>query len=253
MALWDVEPVFSFTFDVDWASEAVMKYSHKRVVGNEFEVTYFNTHPSPFLDSLASSGRIRMLIHPNFLPGSSHGASAEEVMDYCKKLVPDADGFRTHRYYEVNDVIDQFARRGFKYYSNHCTRCETHLRPLWHRSGMLSLPIFFEDGAFLYAGSGLDFEKLRPRLEAPGLKIINLHPAHMALNTPDFAYMRRIKDNLPREEWATVSLDQVRHLENRGYGIRNVVQELVEFAIKGSHPILSLHDVYDAHVSGEPA
>ena len=140
---WTYEPIFCFTSDVDWASEQVLSESHSVSSGKSLGISYFNTHPSAYLDSLAKTGEVRQLIHPNFLPNSSHGNSFEEVMAYCAELVPDADGFRTHRYFEVNDILDEYARRGFKFFSNHCTRCEPDLTPFHHRSGLVSIPIFF--------------------------------------------------------------------------------------------------------------
>ena len=143
---WDKEPVFCFTSDIDWASESIIEYSHNVLSGNDLKLTYFVTHSSPFLKDLNEQNKVRLLIHPNFLPDSSHGNSFTEVIDYCLNLVPNADGFRSHRYFEVNDIMDDLEKRGFRFVSNHCTRCETHIKPLIHRSGLLSIPIFLEDG-----------------------------------------------------------------------------------------------------------
>src|SRR3990167_3805264 len=147
MHIWEEEPVFCFTSDIDWASEACIEYSHNIIFGNELKLSYFN-------------------IHPNFLPDSSHGLSFKEVIDYCENLVPTADGFRSHRYFEVNDIMDDFAKRGFKFASNHCTRCETYIKPLVHRSGLLSIPIFFEDGGYLLMDPSLNFNHIVPRLRS---------------------------------------------------------------------------------------
>lgn len=245
MALWHRRPVFCFTSDVDWASEAVIAYSHSCVGGDDLKLTYFSTHPSLFLDRCRESGRARILIHPNFLPGSSHGDTYDEVIEYCQTLVSDADGFRTHRYFESNDILDEFARRGFKFFSNHCTRCETHLRPLCHRSGMTSIPIFLEDGGYLLMDPTLQFDALRERLEAPGLKLINFHPTHMAFNTPSFAYTREIKDRYSREEWNSLSSTQIRDLEHKEDGVRTTIQRIIDHIHRRKHSVLSIHEVYE--------
>ena len=65
---WTEDPIFCFTSDVDWASEEVLEYSHKALSGENLNITYFNTHPSSFINNLAKSGEVRQLIHPNFLP-----------------------------------------------------------------------------------------------------------------------------------------------------------------------------------------
>jgi hypothetical protein len=248
-AEWENEPVFCFTSDIDWASEATIEYSHKLLSASDLGLTYFNTHPSAYLDTLRAENKIKMLIHPNFLPDSSHGNSFAEVMDYCKKLVPEADGFRSHRYFEVNDIMDEFFARKFKFVSNICTRCEENLHPFFHRSGLVSIPIFLEDGGYLLTDKELNFSKLLTRLSSPGLKVINFHPAHMAFNTPNFAYTRSVKDRLSRDAWNNMSLSDIKSVEYQGLGIRNVIQSIIEFAMKRRHKILSMHQIYDAFVA----
>ena len=249
MKPWHRHPVFCFTSDIDWASEAVIEYSHNCVGGDDLKLTYFATHPSRFIDHCQENGRARILIHPNFLPDSSHGGTYDAVMNYCRDLVPDADGFRCHRYFESNDIHDEFARRGFKFFSNHCTQSETHLRPLRHRSGMVSIPIFLEDGGYLLMDPTLQFEALREQLEAPGLKVINFHPAHMAINTPNFSYMRKIKNSLGREDWVSLSTSQIRELECKEDGVRNAIQRIAEHAHNGKYLILSMHEIYEQAIS----
>lgn len=245
---WDEQPVFCFSSDIDWASEEVIKFSHDILLADNLYMTYFNTHPSHFMAELCAAGRARVLIHPNFLPDSSQGSSFQDVIEYCIALAPQADGFRSHRYFEVNDIMDEFAQRQFKFVSNHCTRCETNLRPLMHRSGMVSIPIFLEDGGYLLMDTTLDFNALKPLLEAPGLKVINFHPAHMAFNTPNFAYTRKIKDSVSRESWNNLSASEIQRLEYNGFGVRNTIQSITEFVYQRNYPVYSMHDIYETYV-----
>ena len=248
---WEEEPVFCFTSDIDWSSESLIKYSHDILSGDDLKITYFITHSSPFLNELNASNKIDLLIHPNFLPNSSHGDSFKEVIDYCMNLVPNADGFRSHRYFEVNDIMDDFAKRGFRFVSNHCTRCETNIKPLKHRSGLLSIPIFLEDGGYLIMDPTLNFDYLIPRLKSPGLKVINFHPAHMAFNTPNFAYTRSIKDSFSREIWGNLGLSQLQKLENREQlGVRKTIQQIIEFASSNDYKVLSMREIYHEHQTG---
>lgn len=246
---WENEPVFCFTSDIDWASEATIQYSHELVANDAIKITYFNTHPSPYLTQLAEKQLIKLLIHPNFLPDSSHGNSFKEVIDYCLGLVPESDGFRSHRYFEVNDIMDDFAGRNFKFVSNICTRCEVGLKPFYHRSGLVSIPIFLEDGGYLLMDKTLNFERLISALSAPGLKVINFHPAHMAFNTPDFAYTRRIKDTMSRSAWNNMSHDDIKKIKHKGVGIGTIVQQIFNFALKQNHKILTMHEIHDLYVN----
>ena len=248
---WVEEPDFCFTSDIDWSSESIIKYSHDILSGDDLKLTYFITHSSPFLNELNASNKIDLLIHPNFLPNSSHGDSFKEVIDYCMNLVPNADGFRSHRYFEVNDIMDDFAKRGFRFVSNHCTRCETNIKPLKHRSGLQSIPIFLEDGGYLIMDPTLNFDNLIPRLKSPGLKVINFHPAHMAFNTPNFAYTRSIKDSFSREIWGNLGLSQLQKLENREQlGVRKTIQQIIEFASSNDYKVLSMREIYHEHQTG---
>ncbi len=247
MFSWSTKPVFCFTSDIDWASETTIAFSHRVVSGDQLKLTYFNTHPSHYLTQLEKENRIRLLIHPNFLPDSSHGKTFSEVMEYCLQLAPTADGFRCHRYFEVNDIMDEYVKRGFKFVSNHCTRCEPHIQPLWHRSGLLSLPIFFEDGGYLLMDPTLNFDQLRQRLGTPGLKIINFHPAHMAFNTPDFQYTRKIKDSISREAWNNLSAQDLQTIAYQGHGIRTIVQKIIAYAIENRCAVFSLHEIYEEY------
>lgn len=245
---WDTEPVFCFTSDIDWASEATIRYSHELVATDVIQITYFNTHPSPYLTQLHERQLIKLLVHPNFLPDSSHGNGFKEVIDYCLRLVPTADGFRSHRYFEVNDIMDDLASRNFKFVSNICTRCEVGLRPFYHRSGLVSIPIFLEDGGYLMMDKTLNFDRLIPALSAPGLKVINFHPAHMAFNTPDFAYTRSVKDRLSRSAWNNMSQGDIEKIEHKGIGIRTIIQQIFNYAIQKKHKILTMHEICDLYV-----
>jgi hypothetical protein len=245
---WDKEPVFCFTSDIDWASESIIEYSHNVLSGNDLKLTYFVTHSSPFLNDLNEQNKVRLLIHPNFLPDSSHGNSFTEVIDYCLNLVPNADGFRSHRYFEVNDIMDDLEKRGFRFVSNHCTRCETHIKPLIHRSGLLSIPIFLEDGGYLLMDPDLNFNNLIPKLRSPGLKVINFHPAHMAFNTPDFDYTRSIKDSMSRESWNNLDKSDLQNLENKQkLGIRTIIQQVIDFAFDNKCKVSSMNEIYQEH------
>ena len=137
-----------------------------------------------------------------------------------------------HRYFEVNDIFDIFSKLGFKYFSNFCTRCEENLKPILHRSGLLSIPIFFEDGGFLLMDPSLNFNNFLKRFSKPGLKVINFHPAHVCFNTPNFGYTRKIKDSVSREEWNNLSRENLKKIEYNQYGIRNFLEKIIEHTQK---------------------
>ena len=242
--IWEEEPVVCFTSDIDWASEDMIKRTFELLDLKFKKITIFNTHKSNELEVKEKNKEIDMLIHPNFLPNSSHGDSFEEVIENCLKFCPDAKGFRSHRYFEVNDIFEIFSKLGFKYFSNFCTRCENNLKPNLHRSGLLSIPIFFEDGGFLLMDPDLNFNNFQENFSRPGLKVINFHPAHICFNTPSFLYTRKIKDSVSREEWNNLSKKNLKRIEYGKFGIRNFIENIIEYSQKKNMKIVSLKEIF---------
>ena len=56
----------------------------------------FATHKSTLIDSLAASGAVEVGLHPNFLPGSTHGRDLKSVIAHVCELYPRARCFRSH-------------------------------------------------------------------------------------------------------------------------------------------------------------
>lgn len=249
---WEFEPVFCLTSDIDWASEEVIKYSHRLISEFRVPITYFITHPSPYISALVDSGDVDVGIHPNFLGGSSQGSTFEEVINYCVKLAPEAKGFRCHKYFEVDDTNDALFERGFRYDSNLCTLLEPGLRPFVHRSRLVRFPIFFEDGA--YVKYGLPFDPhfvVNKLMSAPGIYIFNVHPIHIALNTPDFAYTRSVKDSLSQSEYRQIDEDKLRKLRNSKAGIGSMLLEILEIVKTLGVATKSLEQLYAEYHNDE--
>lgn len=242
--------VFCFTSDIDWAGEYAIEKTVEMFGGFGIRPTMFLTHDSPAANAFIRSGAVDAGIHPNFLPGSSQGGSFGEVIDFCMKLLPGARCYRSHRYFEVNDIMESLAKRGIAYTSNVCTMLED-ARPFVNRSAMVSFPIFMEDGAYLLNGCPLDFGAAKKYFEGPGLKVINLHPMHLMLNTPHFKYTRDIKDRLSRREWLNLDDAAIAKLGNAGRGIADFAKALCEYAA-GNCETKSLGELYDEILSVRP-
>ena len=87
---------FLLTIDTDWAPDWMIAEMAETLVEAGVPVTWFVTHDSPVLRDLASEPLFEMGIHPNLLPGSSHGANVWDVVGHMKDLVPSAVTVRTH-------------------------------------------------------------------------------------------------------------------------------------------------------------
>src|SRR5207247_1284986 len=137
----------------------------------------------------------RMGVHPNFLAGSSHGATLDEVCDHVIAMNPKSRFYRSHCFYETSQVADAFRKRGFEFDSNLNLASQSALRPFVHPTGLVRYPQFFGDGNWFthHAKEGVD--RLMPLVAAPGLKIFNFHPLHVCLNTPDQAYYQAFRES----------------------------------------------------------
>lgn len=237
-----------FTSDLDWAPEPAIEKTLKLFLENEIRPTIFVTHPSDMINEYEN--KIDLGIHPNFISPSSQGDSIEDIIEYCIKLAPDAKVFRCHRWFSCNDIYDCLLKKGFLYESNLCTSMEI-VDPFIQRSGMLCLPVFFEDGAYIIKSEKIDFELVKYNFMQNGLKVINIHPMHYALNTPYFQYTRHIKDRLSRQEWNTMDVGTLTKMAYQGYGIADFINELMEFIKAESVEVITLKNAYDLCTQGD--
>lgn len=242
---WDDDPVFVFTSDIDWASEEVLDFYRQLLPICELKLTAFVTHHSPLLDEMQRDGEIFRGIHPNFLPNSSHGNSFKEVIEACREFAPEAIGTRSHRLFSVTDVAHLLRfEYNFHYMSNTIASLSTHLRPQVHESTLLEFPIFFEDGTFLFQNLGLSIQPFEQYFTAPGLKIISFHPMNMVFNTPEIAWMRKMKDSMSRDDFNRIDRDFILKNRHCDRGIANIVMDIIEIVKQKNYKIVSLDDLY---------
>ena len=102
--IWDEQPVFCFTSDIDWASEAVIEREFQLLPLDLLKLTVFVTHKSQAIEREFLAGNLQRGIHPNFLPGSSHGDTFREVIETCLTFAPEATCTRSHRAFAVTDT-----------------------------------------------------------------------------------------------------------------------------------------------------
>lgn len=240
------QPIFCFSTDIDWASEVAIKKSMDWFLDKDIPIMAFLTHKSQVIDEFGE--KINVGPHPNYMPDSSQGKSFDEIIDFCLNLTPDAIGFRSHRYFDVNDILEKFCKHGMKYDSNVCTLLD-NMQPFLHRTGLIRFPTFFEDGAYLLNKGSFDFLDVDKYFFTGGIKVINIHPMHLMLNTPNFMYMRNIKDSLTREQWNNIDEDIINEYKNKGAGITTFIEQMVEQIAKRGIKTMQLDDVYKHIIS----
>ncbi len=243
-SLWKNDIIICITLDLDWASEDCLKNSLSLLEDYGLSSTYFLTHPSKIMSDKIRKGEIHAGIHPNFLKNSTQGKNIDDVLDYLIKILPEADCFRVHKYFDNNDITDKMVQRGFKYDSNLCTKMDL-VEPFYHRSGLIRFPIYFEDGAYLLHKNNLLFKEMKRNFfSRPGLYVFNLHPMHLALNSPTYTYMRKIKDNITYNAWNNLTFAELNHLSYKGLGIRSFITELFKYIKKENLQVVNLEEAF---------
>ncbi|MDD2228119.1 MAG: hypothetical protein PHY48_01760 [Candidatus Cloacimonetes bacterium] len=244
--IWDTEPVYCFTSDVDWASEAVLKEFFAIVNGLDIHPTMFVTHNSAEVEKHYQNGKIDRGLHPNFMNGSSHGDGFEEIAETCIGFAPESYGFRSHRAFDVTDITHLMANKhNFKWVSHQITIMQPYIRPILHESGLLNFPVFFEDGTHLYNCLDLKIGKYDNLLTSPGIKIVSFHPMNFVFNTPELSYMRNLKDSMTREQFINITPEVISKFRNNALGIRDTVLEIIDTVKSLSLPIYTMNQLYD--------
>ena len=248
--VWDNEPVFCFTSDIDWASEAILSLFFEQIEIYNLKLTTFVTHSSPIIDALFKKNRLERGIHPNFLQNSSHGKTFKEVIENCVQYAPEAKGFRSHRLFDVSDITHLLKNEyGFRYVSNLGTILATNVRPLLHESGLIHFPIFFEDGTHLYNSMHLNINRFENYFKTPGIKIISFHPMNFVLNSPNFQFMRQIKDSMTRTEFNQLNTPEIKRLQNTKAGIKETIEQIFDMVSKNNYKVFSLSELYHYSMS----
>jgi hypothetical protein len=223
---------FAFTFDIDWASDAVLEYALDALVKQKLPITIFSTHNSKWLlEKTSDNTIIELEIHPNFCVNSSHGTNFKEVFEYCSILQTEKLGFRSHKYFDVNEVNEHYKAMGYKYSSNICTDLN-YVQPFINRVGLLSIPIFMEDGGFLLQKHRLSLETILNKLPNNGTVVFLFHPMHLAFNCNNFETMKKLKNTISIDEYQNISEETIESKSYKYYGINNLFWELIDWSEK---------------------
>jgi hypothetical protein len=244
---YKTRPVFCFTSDVDWASEPAIQIQQDIYDRYEIKATYFITHHSALLQKWHKQNKIQLGIHPNFLPGSSHGSSFNEVIDTVMKLAPGARCFRAHRCFDVSPVTDALVEKGILYDSNLITDLQQNIAPLKHESGLIRFPCFYEDGIHFKWHRNWDFAEYAEIFSRSGLKIISAHPMITALNVTSKEYWAELKIKFPPDKWIRMTDEQINQNACDGPGPKSFLENMIEFVLKKNFAVMTMEDLYRSY------
>lgn len=240
------EPVISL--DIDWATDDQIDAVAERLRRRGVRATWFVTHHSPAVDRLRSEPDLFELgLHPNFLPGSSHGGSPEEVISHCRNLVPDSTSLRTHGLVQssrlLHQILELFPQRAEgSIYLGHAAQAQP-VDYYWNGLHTVRTPTVWAD----------DVETMRPepiweiealRRVCRGLLLLTFHPIHLVLNSRDLRAYERYKRR--RASGEPTSLEELAPLRASGDGSASMFESALETLEKlgGGRTLRGLVDSY---------
>lgn len=213
--------MIAFSFDLDWAPSWATDWIREELEDRGLVGTFFVTHACESLDRLRAAN-MELGIHPNYLPGSSHGTTADEVLDFVRALVPEARGVRAHALVRSTPLWTRYAELGFAYEASDLMDGLAGLRPIRAWNGLVQLPIYWEDDVHLMHGRPLDVASMG--LGSAGMKILNFHPVLLALNSASLDGYGALKTELARtgDKLTEASRDTFVRFADRGPGVRDL-------------------------------
>jgi len=215
----DYQRATCLTFDIDWAPEFIIDQLRSTLDELDLPATIFFTHASAASQRLASSPRCEVGIHPNFLTPNEKRAP-EEVIDELLADYP-TRAMRSHALYYHSRLLPLLHQAGLRYLSNDLRFLQPGLAPAYDWSGLVRLPIYWEDDVHCVYHHGRDAFSLDTlKLDSPGMKVFNFHPVHLFLNTNTFTDYFAAKDRLKDEKVAW-------SLRKQNPGVRTLFEQLV--------------------------
>ena len=202
------------TLDVDWAPDWMIEDVAERLVLANVRATFFATHDSPAIRALIRNPLFEIGLHPNFLSGSSHGNTPDEIFKTLRSFLPEARSMRTHSLFQSEPLLGLCADR-----YNIEIDCSIHLPRVSHicpqaviltdgGRTLVRVPHIFQDNMHIISNLPWTFSAIG--LMSPGWKVLNFHPVHVILNSSSLQPYEALKVRGPLQTLTRADLPAVR-------------------------------------------
>jgi hypothetical protein len=186
------------TLDIDWAPDYAIDFAAALLIEAQVRATWFVTHDSPAVGRLRQHPHLFELgIHPNFLPGTTHGKTESEILSHCMGFLPQARVVRSHGLVQSSNLLEKIIDEtrinvDVSLFLPHAAALEPVVYYWEGRKRLVRLPYMWED----------DFEMVRPDGiwdlggmidRGTGLMIMDFHPIHVYLNSMTLATYRSVQ------------------------------------------------------------
>jgi hypothetical protein len=126
--------------DQEWSPDHEVKELSSLADRLGVPLFWFATHRSEYLNDR----REPMGVHPNWLPGSTHGETREAVVEHVRRLVPEAVSYRAHCFHDDTRLQWMMKEQGFDYDSNAC-HFLVPSSPFKTSGGLTRFPVYWAD------------------------------------------------------------------------------------------------------------
>ncbi len=128
-----------------------------------------------------------------------------------------------------------------KFDSNLCLYLQV-VPPLNHWSGLVRYPVFWEEDVhWTMDGHSWDFTKYESAFWQTGIRVINVHPVNIALNTPHAEFY----NSIPVKP-SDLTRDDIERYRHTGPGSRSFLTEMLSSLTAAGGQFHTLGDLYDA-------
>ena len=210
------------TCDVDWAPEFAIEEVINLTGQYGCKITIFATHKSEIL--LNTPNHVEVGLHPDF-------TRVHTIKSFCDKInqlneyYPDAVGSRSHRNFFGQNISDCAKKCGLKYDVSTFLWNEPFCQVHKDYNGLLKFAYFWEDGIHLDLKLPLNWNQIS--LNTPGMKILNVHPILMYLNSSSEDHRRSVTSRY--QDLTSSSKSEIDAEVNHGNGIKDVWIEILQF------------------------
>ena len=241
--------LYAITVDIDWAPDFMIDQMALALVESGVRCTWFVTHASPAVDRLRSNPLFELGIHPNFFPGSSHGNTEDEIIQFCLDLVPDAKSVRTHALYQNSRLIAKLSNEyGLLVDCSLFLAATPGLTPhvlytnRMHKK-LLRIPFYWEDDVECFHPSP-NWDIQSPIFTINGLKMFNFHPMYVGLNECDFRNYELIKEKYQGvKSLAKLTQEEIMPYLNKGLGAKSFFMDLLDYLKRTNQPTHTASDI----------
>jgi hypothetical protein len=220
----------AITFDTDWAPDFAIDKTAEILIANNTKATWFITHDSKAIRKLFDHADLFELgIHPNFMPGSTHGTNYQEVIANVLKLVPNAKVVRTHAMFYSAPLSRMFAFDfGLETDSSMFLAGMPHIIPqeiIYDNRSLIRMPYLWSDDAEMSITKSPSFEFNNRKFNKPGLKILDFHPIHVFINSENMNNYNALKQKVSLRDCKP---EEVKPFINKKNGSGSLLEQIIK-------------------------